>query len=128
VDADYLHGWADFFMATGDEKTRGRRGKLGCLVIVVALVGAIVGLGIFFGRRQDASMAPCERYAETMVGVIDNCSSGKNRNHSYHIEACERSIDPTPECLDRIRALSCSELEQGLWASDDACRKKASPR
>jgi hypothetical protein len=115
-------------MANEDDKARGKRGKLGCLVIVVALVGAIVGLGLFFGRRQDASMTPCERYAETMIDAIDNCSSGKNRNHTYHVETCETSIDPTPECLDHIRALSCSDVEKGVLAAGDVCRKKANPR
>jgi hypothetical protein len=115
-------------MATEDDKGRKRPGKLGCLVVVVALVGAILGLGLFFGRRQDASMTPCERYAETMTQAIDNCHSGMNQNHAYHITTCERSVDPTPECLDRIEALPCAELEKGPTAAGDACRKKATPR
>ncbi len=113
-------------MAPTSENKAGRKGpgRLGCLAICVALAGGVIGIGLLLGRRHDASMTPCERYAATITRALDNCSSGQTRNHSHHIAACERSIDPTPACLERIEALPCAELELGPGAAGDVCRKK----
>jgi len=109
---------------TADKSERKRPGKLGCLVIVLAVAGAVAGAGLLLGRRQEASMTPCERYVVTMDRALDNCSSGATRNRDHHLAVCQRSVDPTPACLDRIEALPCAELEHGPAAAGDVCRKK----
>lgn len=116
-------------MATTENKSENeseskRSGKLGCLVIVLVLAGAVAGVGLLVGRKQEASMSPCERYVTTMARALDNCSSGQNRNHAHLMAICERSVNPTPACLERIDALPCAELEQGPAAAGDVCRKK----
>lgn len=112
-------------MATTENKSeRKRPGKVGCLVIVLVLAGVVVGVGLLLGRKQAASKTPCERYVDTMVRAIDNCSSGETRNHAHHLAVCKQSVDPTPDCLERIEALSCGELEHGPAAAGDVCHKK----
>lgn len=112
-------------MATNaNESERKRPGKLGCLVLVLVLAGAIAAVGLLLGRKKDAAMTPCERYVATVTQALDNCHSGKSRNHDRHLEECNASVDPTPECLDRIKALPCAELEEGPAAAGDVCRKK----
>lgn len=112
-------------MSTTENKTeRKGPGKLGCLVIVLVLVGAVAGVGLLLGRKQEAAKTPCERYVATMQRALDNCSSGETRNHSHHLAVCKQSVDPTPECLERIEKLKCNELEQGPSAAGDVCLKK----
>lgn len=112
-------------MATTENKAERRGpGKLGCLVIVLVLAGAVAGVGLLLGRKQDASKTPCERYVDTMTRALDNCSSGATRNHTHHLHVCKQSVDPTPDCLDRLEALPCGELEQGPAAAGDVCLKK----
>lgn len=112
-------------METTENKTERRGpGKLGCLVIVLVLAGAVAGVGLLLGRKQEAAKTPCERYVATMQRALDNCSSGETRNHAHHLAVCEQSVDPTPECLERIEKLKCAELEQGPASAGDVCRKK----
>ncbi len=112
-------------MATSENKSeRKRPGKVGCLAIVLVLVGAVAGVGLLLGRKQEASKTPCERYVATMVRALDNCSSGETRNHAHHLAVCEQSVDPTPDCLERIEELKCAELEHAPTAAGDVCHKK----
>ncbi len=109
---------------TANKSERKGPGKLGCLVIVLVLVGAVAGVGLLLGRKQEASKTPCERYVATMTRALDNCSSGETRNHAHHLAVCEQSVAPTPDCLDRIEELPCAELENAPAAAGDVCRKK----
>lgn len=109
---------------TANKSERKGRGKVGCLVIVLVVVGAVAGVGLLLGRKQQASMTPCERYLVTMDRALDNCSSGETRNREHHLAICRQSVDPTPACLERIETMKCSELEHGPSAAGDVCRKK----
>lgn len=112
-------------MATTENKSeRKRPGKVGCLVIVLLVAAAVAGVGLMLGRKRQASMSPCERYVISMRRALDNCSSGANRNHDYHVAVCKERVDPTPECLERIETMKCAELELGPAGAGDVCRKK----
>jgi hypothetical protein len=97
------------------------RRRLGCALAVVAVLGALLAVGLLLGRRHHASLTPCERYAETVARRLDNCHSGANPDH---LAICRASVDPSPACLERIEALTCDELERGAPASaGEVCRK-----
>jgi len=107
-----------------DKAERSKPGKVGCLVIVVALAGVITAAGLLLGRKQEASATPCERFVATYIRALDNCSSGYTQNHAHHIAACEKAIDPTPECLEWIEELPCPKLDLGPEAVGGICSKK----
>lgn len=101
-----------------------KKSPIGCALVAAALAGLVIGGGLLLGRMDEASKTGCERYAEVVAQALDNCHSGQNRSHRHHIGVCERSIDPSEECLSRIESLSCDELERGVPASAGAvCRK-----
>jgi hypothetical protein len=110
-------------MTDTGRKTESSKGRIGCAVIALAVAGLAVGGGVFLSRHEDSSKSPCERYARTMARVLDNCHSGKNRNHAYHVAACEKSVNPTDACLERIESLPCDQLEIGPTAAGPVCRK-----
>ena len=92
---------------------------------VVLALALVVGGGLWLGKRDEAGKTPCELYARTVVRALDHCYSGQTREHGHHIAYCEQSIDPGEACLERIRSLSCEELERGpLAAAGDVCRKQ----
>lgn len=97
--------------------------RVGCALVVVALVAAVVAVGVWLGRKDAASKSPCERYAEVITRELDNCHSGVTRNHAHHIEICKESVDPTAACLEAIEGLSCEQIERGPAAFAEACRK-----
>lgn len=93
--------------------------------MVVIVLAAIVGAGVWFGQRDRASQTPCERYAVELVRALDHCHSGLTRNHAHHAAACEESIDPSRACLERVKALECEALELGAVASaGDVCTRR----
>lgn len=110
-------------MTESARKAESSKGRIGCAVIALAVAGLAVGAGIFLSRKEDSSRSPCERYALTMTRALDNCSSGKTRNRDYHVGTCERSVNPTPACLERIQSLPCDRLEIGPSEAGDVCRK-----
>lgn len=96
--------------------------RIGCLAVVVVVAGGLVGLGMWLGGREVAAMTPCQRYAETVDRMLDNCHSGKERDE---LAVCERSVDPSPACLERVEQLSCEQIERGAALSaGEVCRKK----
>ena len=110
------------------EPEASRPGRIGCAAVLILVVGLAVGGGVWLGKREDASKTPCQLYARTMVGALDNCHSGQTREHAHHIAVCEQNLDPSDACLARIKEVavqSCPDLEQ--WphvASADVCRKQ----
>jgi hypothetical protein len=95
------------------ERAPSRRSPVGCAVVVVAAAGIVLGAGLWLGKRDEESLTRCQRYARTIVRALDHCYSGKTREHRHHIEECDRSIDPSEACLERIQDLPCEELERG---------------
>ena len=97
---------------------------LGCLAIFLVAAGLIAGIGMYLGSREDAAKTPCERYAKVVAVALDNCHSGVNRSHRHHIAICEQMVNPSSDCLGKIKKLSCDELERGPAVSvGDACLK-----
>lgn len=93
------------------------------VLVPVVLIAAVIGVGLWLGRRDAASKTPCQRYAELLDRELDNCHSGMSRDLEQRALECEQSIDPTPACFDRIEALSCEELERGpVVTAGEACR------
>jgi hypothetical protein len=106
-------------------RKRSARERVGCLVAVVVVIGAVVGGGILMGRRNEQAKTPCQRYADAVAEALDNCHSGQTKNARHHIDMCERALDPSPACLQRIDALTCDELERGAAAAaGDVCWKR----
>ena len=100
-------------------------GRAGCGLIALVTIAAVLGLGMWFGQREDASRTPCERYARTVYTALDNCHSGVNRDRVYHREHCEQALEVTDECLAEIERLShrqCRELERRV-SSHQLCTK-----
>ena len=107
-----------------DEAPAKTKQRLGCLVAVIAAVGLVIGIGALVSRCDDAKKTPCERYAATMARELNNCHSGVNRNHEHHIAICERSVNATKACLEKIEKLSCPELEADpAAAAGEVCQK-----
>jgi len=101
-----------------------KKPRLGCLVVVVIAAGLLVGAGMLFSKCNEASKTPCERYAKTMSRELDNCHSGVNRNHRHHIEICERSVNATKACLEKIETLTRPQLEANpAAAAGEVCLK-----
>lgn len=93
-------------------------------LVILAGVIALLAAGVMLGRCQQSTMSPCERYADAVIRALDNCHSGQNRSMERHVAECERSIDPSEECIERIGELTCPELENGIVQSGpDACRR-----
>ena len=108
-----------------DEPAAKRRSRVGGGLIAILAIAAILGLGMWCGQRQEASLEPCERYARAVHTALDNCHSGVNRDRVYHREHCERAIDVTAACLKEIEELSllqCRELERRV-SSHQLCRE-----
>jgi hypothetical protein len=108
-----------------DENNSKLRGRIGCALVVLVAIGAVVGVGLWMGRKQDAERTPCERYMRTILTAGDHCHSGVTRNAEHHLAICERSIDPTEACFDAIRAMTCPQINADpTGASLPACRKQ----
>ena len=100
------------------------RQRLGCLAVVVVVVAGVVGGGYALNKCEQSDKSFCERYAKTMARELDNCHSGVNRSHRFHIDICERRVNPTDACLEKIKTLSCPQLEASPPSSaPDACAK-----
>jgi hypothetical protein len=101
--------------------------RIGCAVVVVAVLIVAVGGGLWLGHRDDEAKTPCERYARTVARALDNCHSGQNRTYSHHVEICEKSLQPDDACLEQIRKLSqtsCETLEREVFDGFAGCRKQ----
>jgi hypothetical protein len=108
-----------------DENNSKLRGRIGCALVVLVAIGAVVGVGLWMGRKQDAERTPCERYMRTILTAGDHCHSGVTRNAEHHLAICERSIDPTEACFDAIRAMTCPQINADpTGASLPACHKQ----
>ena len=98
---------------------------VGCLLIVIPVIGLMIGAGLWLGQRKDAAKSPCQRYADVVDRVLRNCHSGQNKGADYHMAICERSLDPGPTCLERLDALTCDQLESPPHvAAGAACSRK----
>jgi hypothetical protein len=108
-----------------DEDTSKLRGRIGCALLVLLAIGAVIGTGLWIGRKQDAERTPCERYMRVILEAGDHCHSGVTRNAEHHLGICERSINPTEACFDAIRSMTCPEINSDpTGASLPACRKR----
>ena len=97
----------------------------GCALIVIPIVGLFVGAGLWLGQREDAAKTPCQRYAAVVARILYNCHSGQTKAPEHHTAVCERTLDPTPACLERLEALSCDELKYPPEvAAGAACARK----
>lgn len=102
-----------------------RRGRIGCALVALVAIGAVLGTGLWLGHKKDAESTPCERYMRTILLAGDHCHSGVTRNAEYHMSICERSIEPTEACFDAIRAMTCPAIDADpTGASLPACRKQ----
>jgi hypothetical protein len=103
-----------------------RSGRAGCAALAVLVIAAVLGVGMFFGQRKEASLSPCERYARTVYTALDNCHSGVNRDREFHRQYCEQNLTVTEQCLEEIREISirdaCRELEHKVQ-SFQFCRE-----
>lgn len=108
-------------MAESDSKPSSRR-RLGCLVVVLALAGAVVGGGIWLGGREEASKSPCERYARQAGRALANCHSGA-MDHPRLLAACAE-VEPDEGCFERLGQLACATVEKNPYVVIDVCRKK----
>ena len=107
-----------------DTKTN-KPNTLGCLLIVIPIIGLVIGAGLWLGHRKDAAKSPCQRYADVVDRVLRNCHSGQNKGADHHMAICEQSLDPTPACLERLDTLTCDELERTPQvAARAACSRK----
>ena len=66
------------------------RGRIGCALLVLVAIGAVLGIGLWIGQRKDAERTPCERYMHTILEAGDHCHSGVTRKAEYHVGICER--------------------------------------
>ena len=108
-----------------NEQGSKHRGRIGCALLLLVAIGAVVGIGLWIGHREDAQRTPCERYMRTILEAGDHCHSGVNRKAEYHLGICERSIEPTEACFDAIRAMTCPAIDADpTGASLPACRKQ----
>jgi hypothetical protein len=96
-----------------DAKDKERQAKIGCLVFVGLALALLIGGGLYLGFREDAEKTPCERYARVYTQRLSNCHSGVTKNHAHHIEICERDVDPSDACLEKIESMTCDQLEAG---------------
>ena len=107
-----------------DDDTKKLRGRIGCALLVLLAVAAVIGTGLWLGRKEDAARTPCERYMRILRTALDHCHSGVTENPEHHLGICEQSINPTEACFDKIRAMSCPEINADpTGASLPACRK-----
>lgn len=108
-----------------DQKGSKLRGRVGCALVVLVAIGAVLGIGLWLGRSADAERTPCERYMRTILEAGDHCHSGVTRKAKYHLGICERTIEPTEACFDAIRAMTCPAIDADpTGASLPACRKR----
>lgn len=108
-----------------DEEGSKLRGRIGCALLMLVAVGAVLGVGLWIGHRKDAERTPCERYMRTILEAGDHCHSGVTRKAEYHVGICERLIEPTEACFDAIRAMTCPAIDADpTGASLPACRKQ----
>jgi hypothetical protein len=103
------------------ESKRSKRGRVGCAVVALAVAGLLVGGGLWLARVDEGSKASCERYADTLARALANCHRDKSR--SQLLDICEQSVDATPACLDRIKELSCADLELAPGSAGEVCQK-----
>lgn len=100
-----------------------RSTNVGCALFALVALGLIVGLGMWFGKRDNDSKTPCEKYAEVAGRVLYNCHSGQAKDAKHHTAVCEELLDPTPACLERLENLTCDELQlPPEIATGAACR------
>ena len=100
-------------------------GRTRLLLVLVGIAAAVVGVGYWMGRSEQAAQSPCQRYAETLDRALDNCHSGQNRSPEKMVASCERDVDPSAACLEAIEKLPCPDLERGAAVSAGAvCLKK----
>ena len=98
---------------------------VGCSLIAIPILALFVGAGLWLGQRQDAAKTPCQRYASVAARVLHNCHSGLTKALDHHTAVCERVLDPTPACLERLDALTCEELQlPPEVAAGAACSRK----
>jgi hypothetical protein len=100
--------------------------RLGCGLAAIGVLGGLLGLGLWLGRRDLASATPCDRFAELVARELKNCHSGQNTSHDHLVATCQReAVAATDACLARIDALTCDQLEGGvLAAAGEACRAR----
>tara|TARA_R110000868_G_scaffold55996_1_gene173756 strand:+ start:100 stop:522 length:423 start_codon:yes stop_codon:yes gene_type:complete len=100
---------ADEALADGESH---KANSVGCAVVGIVGLGIFLAAGLWFAKRDDASKTPCERYAEVANRILYNCHSGLSKEVDHHTAVCERQIDPTAACLERLEALTCDELRR----------------
>jgi len=105
-----------------DPKKPSSRRRAGCLVLVLAVVAAAVGGGVWLGKREVSSKTPCERYAEEAGRALANCHSGA-MDHPRLLAAC-KEVEPDDGCFERLEGLACEVVEKNPYVVIDVCRKK----
>lgn len=117
-------GFSCYISVVADAESN-KPNKPGCALIAIAIVGLFVCTGLWFKQHSDASKTPCQRYAAVAARVLYNCHSGQPKAEEHHTAVCERVLDPTPACLERLDALSCDELQlPPELAAGAACARK----
>ena len=107
------------------EEESQRSNNIGCVLFAFAAIGIFLGVAFWLGKRDDAAKTPCERYAEVAYRVLYNCHSGLPKEVDHHTAICERALDPTPACLERLESLTCDELRSPPEiATGEACARK----
>ncbi|HUS65364.1 MAG TPA: hypothetical protein VMZ28_12515 [Kofleriaceae bacterium] len=109
-------------MAEADPKKSSSRRRAGCLVLVLAVGAAVVGGGVWLGKREEAEQTPCERYAHEAGRALANCHSGA-MDHPRLLAACKEVV-PDEGCFERLGALACEVVEKDPGVVVDVCRKK----
>tara|TARA_R110002073_G_scaffold334897_1_gene525496 strand:+ start:46079 stop:46408 length:330 start_codon:yes stop_codon:yes gene_type:complete len=107
------------------EEESHKANNVGCALIALVGIGLFLGAGLWFAKQDEASKTPCERYAEVANRILYNCHSGLSKSVDHHTAVCERAIDPTPACLQRLEQLTCDDLRQPPEiAAGAACARK----
>jgi hypothetical protein len=104
------------------ESKRKSGGRIGCALAVLVAAGMVAGGGFILARMDDASRTPCQRFARTLERALANCSSG--RSSSQLVQVCEKTVDPSDACMERIKELSCADLELAPATAGEVCRKR----
>jgi hypothetical protein len=118
-------GAASCYTIDVTEAEPGKPNTLGCAIFAIAILGLVIGAGLWFAKSKDAAMTPCEKYGAIANRVLYNCHSGLDKAPEHHTAVCERALDPTPACLKRLEALTCDELRvPPEVATGEACARK----